>query len=129
MSLDRRVSLVIPAKNSAGILGRVLDAAMALQNAGEISEILVVDDGSTDKTAEVVARHPVRLLTTGGLGPGGARNVGWRAARHDLVWFIDSDCVAPLAPPPDWWTSSGIPPSAVRAAATTTSCRTPSSDR
>ncbi|MCA9502851.1 MAG: glycosyltransferase [Myxococcota bacterium] len=96
MSLDRRVSLVIPAKNSAGILGRVLDAAMALQNAGEISEILVVDDGSTDKTAEVVARHPVRLLTTGGLGPGGARNVGWRAARHDLVWFIDSDCVAPL---------------------------------
>jgi len=90
-----RVSLVIPAKNSAPIIGEVLECALALQGAGEIHEIIVVDDASSDATAEIVARAPVRLLRTGGLGPGGARNVGWRAARSELVWFIDSDCLAP----------------------------------
>ena len=36
----------------------------------------------------------MRVISSGGKGPGGARNAGWRAATQPLVWFIDSDCVA-----------------------------------
>lgn len=60
---------------------------------GGLSEIIFVDDASEDSTAEIVSGYPVRLLRGSGGGPGAARNVGWRAARHSLVWFIDSDCV------------------------------------
>jgi GT2 family glycosyltransferase len=94
MMLEEGVSLVIPAKNAARIIEEVLEAVLAMREAGELEEIIVVDDASTDATRNVVERYPVRLLDGGRRGPGGARNVGWRAAHHRLVWFIDSDCVA-----------------------------------
>jgi cellulose synthase/poly-beta-1,6-N-acetylglucosamine synthase-like glycosyltransferase len=59
-----------------------------------LREIIFVDDGSTDDTAPIVGRFPVVCLRGTGQGPGAARNLGWRAARHPLVWFVDSDCVA-----------------------------------
>lgn len=56
-------------------------------------EALVIDDGSTDATAEVARCAGARLLDGGGRGPGAARNLGWRASSSPLVWFVDSDCV------------------------------------
>ncbi len=61
---------------------------------GALKEILFVDDGSTDETSAIAAEYPLRLLKGPAGGPGAARNIGWRAARCDLVWFIDSDCAA-----------------------------------
>jgi len=60
-----------------------------------VSEIIVVDDGSTDHTiALVAARFPeVRLLQRSGLGPGLARNAGVAAACGEVVMFLDSDDV------------------------------------
>jgi glycosyltransferase involved in cell wall biosynthesis len=64
-------------------------------------EVITVDDGSSDATPEVLARHAaagdfaltvVRLERS--LGPAGARNAGWRRARAPLVAFTDDDCVA-----------------------------------
>ena len=93
------VSLVIPGRNVAATVGPCLEAVAPLLDRGELEEILFIDDGSTDDTAAVVTaavagRYPVRRLEGGGRGPGAARNVGWRAARGELVWFLDADCVA-----------------------------------
>jgi glycosyltransferase involved in cell wall biosynthesis len=86
-------TLVIPGKNCARTIAACLDAVVPL--VGEsLAEIIFVDDASTDDTAQIVARYPVRSLKGRGDGPAAARNVGWRAARTAWIWFIDSDCVA-----------------------------------
>jgi glycosyltransferase involved in cell wall biosynthesis len=89
-----RVTLVIPGRNAARTLCPCLDAVAPLLEARELEEIIFVDDGSADDTAAVAAGYPVRVVPGAGTGPGYARNLGWRAARTPLVWFIDSDCVA-----------------------------------
>jgi len=88
------VSLVIPGRNVAGTIRRCLDAVAPLLGRGELKEIIFVDDGSTDESAGIVAEYPVTPLRVDGIGPGAARNAGWRAASGDAVWFIDADCVA-----------------------------------
>jgi glycosyltransferase involved in cell wall biosynthesis len=96
-SRDDQVSLIIPQRNAAGTIEACLDAAVALLGKDGLDEIIVVDDGSTDDTAQIVGRYveryPVTPISSGEKGPGGARNVGWRAARNPLVWFVDSDCI------------------------------------
>jgi glycosyltransferase involved in cell wall biosynthesis len=59
-----------------------------------IKEIIFVDDGSTDATRQIASHYPVRIIQGTGRGPGAARNLGWQAADSELIWFIDSDCVA-----------------------------------
>jgi glycosyltransferase involved in cell wall biosynthesis len=90
------VSLVIPGKNCSRTIRPCLEAVVPLRGGPEplLAEIIFVDDGSTDDSAKIVAEFPVQLLKGPGGGPGAARNIGWRAARCPLVWFIDSDCVA-----------------------------------
>ncbi|HKQ47776.1 MAG TPA: glycosyltransferase [Phycisphaerae bacterium] len=90
------VTLVIPGRNAARTIRTCLDAVVPLlnQDGSRLAEIIFVNDGSTDDTASIVATYPVRCLTGPGGGPGAARNIGWKAAAHPLVWFIDSDCVA-----------------------------------
>ena len=62
-------------------------------------EVIVVDDGSIDRTAEIVRRHPdVRLIRTANQGLSAARNTGLRAARHAIVAYIDDDA----SPDPHW---------------------------
>lgn len=59
-----------------------------------LSEVIVVDDRSTDSTPGITRRHPgVRLVAGDGRGPGAARNLGWRVATTPLIWFVDADCV------------------------------------
>ncbi|QDS91725.1 Putative glycosyltransferase EpsH [Roseimaritima multifibrata] len=74
--------------------GLVASSTTASPPAARLQEIIFVDDGSTDATAEIAARYPVRVIAGTGQGPGAARNLGWQATDADLVWFIDSDCVA-----------------------------------
>jgi cellulose synthase/poly-beta-1,6-N-acetylglucosamine synthase-like glycosyltransferase len=69
------------------------------QIAGRDAEILVVNDGSTDNTIEVVKRYPeVRLITQANAGPAAARNRGAAEARGAIILFTDDDCV----PTQDW---------------------------
>lgn len=88
------VTLVIPARNASNTIGPCLDAVLPLHQRGELAEIIVVDDASTDDTAEIARSYRVRIVEGAGGGAGAARNLGWRAADTHLVWFIDSDCVA-----------------------------------
>lgn len=88
------VSLVIPGRNCVRTIRQCLGAVVPMLDGPHLREIIFVDDGSTDETCDIVATYPVTLLKGAGQGPGAARNAGWRAAGHPLVWFIDSDCVA-----------------------------------
>ncbi len=90
------ISLIIPAYNAEPTLEECLDACLAQSRAAD--EIIVVDDGSTDRTAEIAARYPVTYLRQDNRGPAAARNLGARHAAGDLLVFTDSDCV----PDPDW---------------------------
>ncbi|GIX04738.1 MAG: hypothetical protein KatS3mg114_0607 [Planctomycetaceae bacterium] len=85
------VSVVIPTYNRAHLLPRAIQSA--LQNCRSGDEILVVDDASTDNTAEVVQQYgpPVHYLPVPHGGAGAARNHGIEQARGDLVAFLDSD--------------------------------------
>ncbi|MCH8966333.1 MAG: glycosyltransferase [Planctomycetes bacterium] len=87
------VSLVVPGRNCASTVRQCLSAVAPLLDGGRLGEIIFVDDGSTDETANIVAEFPVTYVKGSGRGSGAARNLGWREARHPLVWFIDADCV------------------------------------
>lgn len=85
------VSVIIPTHNRAHLIGRAISSALA--EVQEEDEILVVDDGSTDGTQDVVRSfgRRVRYLRTEHRGAGAARNHGLQAAGNGLVAFLDSD--------------------------------------
>ena len=85
------VSVVIPTYNRAHLVGRAVRSVLAAARPDD--EILVVDDGSTDNTAEAMAAFgaPVRYLPRPHAGAGATRNFGIRAATRPLVAFLDSD--------------------------------------
>jgi GT2 family glycosyltransferase len=90
---DVLVSIIVPTYNGAGRIAACLEA-LCQQAAGRPVEVLVVDDGSTDSTAQVVGRFPgVRLIRQANSGPAAARNRGALEARGSLLLFTDDDCV------------------------------------
>ncbi len=85
------VSVIIPTYNRQEFVQAAIDSALAQSRVPD--EILVVDDGSTDRTADVLAKYgaPVRVLRQTNQGRSAARNAGLRAARGDLILCLDSD--------------------------------------
>jgi GT2 family glycosyltransferase len=86
------ISIVIPVRDGARTLEACLRAACAAALPG--NEVVVVDDGSTDDSAAIAARHPCRLVRLERpSGAGAARNAGARAARGEFLFFTDDDCI------------------------------------
>lgn len=90
------VSVVIPVHNGATEIVRAL---APLKAAGDrVHEIIVVDDGSTDKSAEAAAALGVRVeRLPAHSGAAAARNLGVRCASGDVIFFLDADVVAPAS--------------------------------
>lgn len=93
------LSLVIPAFNEAAVIGQaIVEAEAALGSLFADFEILVVDDGSKDATAEIVNRclpgspHARLLRHKANRGYGAALRTGFEAATADLIAFTDADC-------------------------------------
>ncbi|MCB9761257.1 MAG: glycosyltransferase family 2 protein [Alphaproteobacteria bacterium] len=86
------LSIVVPVFNGAATLDRCLAALLADAPPG--AEVIVVDDGSTDDSAERAARFQVRVLRNArNIGTSATRNRGWRSARADRIAFVDADVV------------------------------------
>lgn len=88
------ISFVIPAWNEESVLGPTLDAVIqAARHLAEPSEIIVVDDASTDRTAEIARAKGARVVTVHHRQIAAARNAGAREARGDFLIFIDADTI------------------------------------
>ena len=89
-----RVSVIVPCFNSSATLAETLESVLA-QSFGSW-EAIVVNDGSTDTSADVIAQYchrdpRITSVAQGNLGPGGARNTGLAVARGEFVVFLDAD--------------------------------------
>ena len=88
------VSVVVPVYNGAKTIKACLESLQEQSFKGKL-EIIVVDDGSTDQTKEMVKRFKgVKLLEQDHQGPARARNLGAKQAKGEIVVFTDSDCLA-----------------------------------
>lgn len=88
------ISVVIPAWNAGGTISKCLDSIR--KQTVLPTEIILVDDGSSDNTVNIARKYGVTLLSTGGRkGPSTARNMGASSARGEIVLFLDSDVTVP----------------------------------
>lgn len=107
------VSVVVPTFRRPELLERCLQALLVQDFVPEAYELMVVDDAACKETrlqVERCARHAAErhiqvsyLCTTGQRGPAVARNLGWQAARGEIIAFTDDDCV-----PTPGWLSAGM---------------------
>jgi glycosyltransferase involved in cell wall biosynthesis len=92
--IEPAVSVIIPAYNAAWCVHKAIDSVLAQDFSDR--EVIVVNDGSTDDTAKVLARYgeAIRVVDQPNGGLSNARNSGIREARGEYVAFLDAD---------DWW--------------------------
>ncbi|NBS13971.1 MAG: glycosyltransferase family 2 protein [Verrucomicrobia bacterium] len=91
------VAIVIPAFNAQTWIGETLQSVLTLDYPVDLLELIVVDDGSNDDTANIVQttlqRSPMRwrLVPSSGKGPSAARNTGWKLSQAEWIQFLDAD--------------------------------------
>ena len=93
------VSVVVPVLNGCRTIETCLKSLLAMDYPQDRFEIVVVNNGSTDRTTEILShfRNKVKLLTEAKRGPSAARNQGIRGSSGNAIAFMDADCVADSA--------------------------------
>jgi glycosyltransferase involved in cell wall biosynthesis len=87
------VSVVMPAFNEEKYIERALKSVRDLDYPKERIEIIVVDNGSTDRTVEIAKKYADKVLIHPDVKVGAVRNFGVKNAKGDVIAFIDSDCL------------------------------------
>ena len=94
MSDSPTISVIMPVYNGTAFLPHSLPPLIEMLRRGELTEVIVVDDTSSDGTVEMATRMGARVMPSGGrLGPGGARNQAATLAAGEVLWFVDADVV------------------------------------
>ncbi len=83
------ISVIIPTHDRCDVLPRAIESVLAQTTPA--TEIVVVDDGSTDETLARIAEYPVRVITQANAGVSAARNRGIEASTGDYIALLDSD--------------------------------------
>ena len=91
-----KVSIVIPAHNEESVIADTLRAVLAQRHPNY--EVIVVDNASNDRTAEIASRFPVKVIRENRKGLLWARECGRQASTGEIIANIDADCL----PDPDW---------------------------
>ena len=92
-----KLSLYIPCYNAEKYIGECLDGV--IKQTYPIDEILIINDGSNDKTVSIASAYPVRIIHHNkNKSLAAARNTAFKEAKNDYVAALDADCV----PRPDW---------------------------
>lgn len=99
------VSVVVPAYNSEKTIRQCLNALTNQSYPANLYEVIVADDGSSDKTGDIAKSYAVRYIRQENRGPASARNRGVKEAKGDIILFTDSDCVPDVK-----WISEMIKP-------------------
>jgi len=82
------ISVVIPVLNESDTIGKVVEA---VRRAPKVDEVIVVDDGSIDGTPELAEAAGATVITSTLLGKGASMEDGMRAARNDIILYLDGD--------------------------------------
>lgn len=93
------ISIIIPALNEEKVIGRCLESLTRLTFARDRFEVLIVDNGSQDRTLAIAEsfkdRLDLKVLQQAGVRISALRNLGARAAAGEILAFLDADCLAP----------------------------------
>ncbi|MFN2175555.1 MAG: glycosyltransferase family 2 protein, partial [Anaerolineales bacterium] len=91
--MSHTVSIVIPVLNGEEVIADLLRALTSQRGLSNDPEIIVVDNGSVDRTREIVRQFGVVLLDEKKRGPGPARNCGLSYASGDIIAHLDVDTI------------------------------------
>lgn len=86
---NKKISVIVPVYNESKSIFACLESL--LKQSYQNIEIVVIDDGSTDKTIEIIKNFNCILLKQNHCGPGAARNFGAKAASGEILVFVDAD--------------------------------------
>ena len=92
-----KYSLIIPAYNAEATIAACIESALRQSISKEDYEVIVVDDGSLDKTPKIAKNYAVKLIMQKNQGPAVARNRAAQEARGDILVFVDADCELDLS--------------------------------
>jgi glycosyltransferase involved in cell wall biosynthesis len=87
------VSIVVPVYNGQAHIADCIESLLNQDFKSGSYDIIVVNNRSTDDTANIVKRYPIRNLFEAKLGPAAARNTGIRASSAHFIAFTDADCI------------------------------------
>ena len=84
-----KFSVIIPVFNREKFIHRAIESV--LNQSYKNFELIVVDDGSTDETPNIIKKYPIKIITQKNRGVSAARNAGIKASKGDIIAFLDSD--------------------------------------